>query len=55
MLRVLYFAAFVYPDRDTVFFVLSPGEASHPVALKALCHPGDDSSLVLTVLLPTED
>jgi hypothetical protein len=59
LLDVLYFAAAVSPDSDTVYFklllVLSPGCPPEPVPLKALCHPGDFGEPVLTVLLPNED
>ena len=58
LLQILRFAAAVYPDRSEihfkVLFVLSPGCPPEPVALKALCHPGDDGEPVLTVLLPNE-
>jgi len=59
LLQVLRFAAAVYPDCSEihfkVLFVLSPGCPPEPVPLKALCHPGDDGSPVLTILLPQED
>ncbi len=59
LLQILRFAAAVYPDRSEihfkVLFVLSPGCPPEPVALKALCHPGDEGSPVLTILLPQED
>jgi len=59
LLQVLRFAAAVYPDRSEihfkVLFVLTPGCPPEPVPLKALCHPGDDGSPVLTILLPHED
>jgi hypothetical protein len=59
LLDVLYFAASVYPDSEEVRFklllVLAPGCPPEPVPLKALCHPGDDGSPVLTILLPQED
>jgi hypothetical protein len=58
LLQILRFAAAVYPDRSEihfkVLFVLSPGCPPEPVALKALCHPGDDGEPVLTVLLLNE-
>ena len=59
LLQVLRFAAAVYPDRSEihfkVLFVLTPGCPPEPVPLKALCHPGDEGSPVLTILLPQED
>jgi hypothetical protein len=59
LLHVLYLAAAVNPDRDTIYFkvlfVLTPGCPPEPVELKAICGPGDDGEPVLTVLLPDED
>ena len=59
LLDVLYFAAVISPDRDIVYFklllVLAPGSPPEPVAMKALCHPGDSGEPVLTILLEGED
>ncbi len=59
LLQVLYFAAAVNPDRDTIYFkvlfVLTPSCPPEPVELKALCGPGDDGEPVLTIMLPGED
>jgi hypothetical protein len=36
-------------------FVLEPGQAPKPVALKSECGPGDDGEPVITIQLPEED
>lgn len=54
-LRVLYRAAVTAPggEGDRVYF--SPDFGSGPVAMWALCGPGDDPAPVLTIMLEGED
>jgi hypothetical protein len=46
------------PDGDALIFtvfVRNDNQAAKPVKLKAICHPDDDGSPCVTVLLPEED
>ena len=41
--------------RFSPLFVLEPGRSPEPLALRAVCGPGDDGAPVITVMLPNED
>jgi len=39
----------------SVLFLMKSGAKPEPIELKAMCHPGDNSEPVVTIMLPNED
>ena len=57
-LRILWIAAKHNGGSTVMFsvlFLMDSAAKPEPIELKAICHPGDDSEPVVTIMLPNED